>query len=834
MATRGIGKMWAWVGALGLGATWGCGGAEAPRASLEPVGEVAPAVAATPAPGTPSGPETPALAAPASPDTTAESAPSARPSAHDSRRPWLRGSFFAGVAPESLAVADFDGDGAPDVAVGTRQRNAVYSYMTRMGELRVLRNTGGGQLTALSSRHPVHGPVGRVVAGDADGDGRQDVLVGTLVGYDLLRGQGDGSLREKPYPIIGRGVHCGGAVYSLGVWRSDSGAPRVWSVGSEHEWTSSSVCMARPLEGTRFEMWNPVEPRFELELGALLSRATLADFNEDGFADLMFGTEQALIEGKARLFLGDASERLLPGPSFPMMPSFERVESADLNRDGHVDLLGLKDNTLWVFLGSGRGSFTQASTFPLPLPTRELAVVELDGDGLPDVVALHAQSAEVSLLHGTRQGVLHPWGRLAVGRRPSGAAAADLNGDGVPELVVAEADDNTVSVYALPERPVTELPRPVTCPVAPESPRPAPLPAVAPLATLDVGGGAVRGVVGDFDGDGREDLALALATGGVSVVPHAGEEGLMSWPVWAVKRRAAISLVAGDFDGDGRVDLAGRFRAMGQPGNEPEYDTLLLWNEGQTSFSVSAWGPRWWTQQELLAGDFNGDGRVDLAHAHMNHYGYGSSGFRLTSLGRRDFQEQHLEDHSPPQDDNDVSDEDGRPLAADFNGDGTLDLVHLSQAINIDFTAADGSTLPGGQGFNYHVPRDGFFGATDVDGDGVPDLVADSSTGQVSLMRGDGHGSIQSPLECTLPAGDRVLAWEDLNANGTADLVSISEGGRRLWVVARTQDGRWAAPRAYDLDSPARWVRSVDLLGDARPELAVMLQSGQLRVFPTP
>jgi hypothetical protein len=727
-------------------------------------------------------------------------------------------------------VGDFDGDGAPDVAVNSGGRNYRGLYAARKGELRVLRNDGHGGLTRLSSRYSLlHSSSGRVLAGDVDGDGRLDVMVGTLWGVQVMLGRGDGSLRESSARVGD------GAVYSFELWKARTGSSRLWAVSTSHHLISSpepSLSVARFLGEDRFEKWSP----FTRDLMFSPSpRAVVADFNEDGFADLLFSQEQALSEGSARLFLGDASERLTRGPSFPLMPSFQRVYGADFNRDGHGDLLGLTADTLWLFLGTGRGDFTLASSRTLEAGAEEAAVVDLDADAFPDVVALHTGKAEVSLLHGNGAGELLPWGRIAVGRRPSDAATADLDGDGTRELLVAEADDNTVSVYTLPAQPLTEAPRPFTCPVEPPDPSPAPLPEISPVAVVEAGGGSLRGVVGDFDADGREDLAFALAHGGVRLLLHSEAGAGPVRDLELVRSQLAVSLVAGDFDGDGRTDVAGKFRELVRPPQRVQdfFFTRFLWNDAEAPFTQSLAWHEWWSAEELLAGDFNRDGRVDLVQATLGHYSVGAT--RFMSLGNREFRADYLRDHNPVNDDDGIGAFNGRPLAADFNGDGTLDIVHLTQGININPTAADGTTLPGGVGFSYYVrERDGFFGATDVDGDGVPDLIATDTARRVSLMRGDGHGSVQAPMECTLPAGERLLAWEDLDGNGSADVASVSDGGKRLWVVLRTKTGQWVPPRPYALDSPALWVRSVDLVGDARPELAVMLESGRLLVFPMP
>ncbi|KFA88424.1 FG-GAP repeat domain-containing protein [Archangium violaceum] len=175
-----------------------------------------------------------------------------------------------------------------------------------------------------------------------------------------------------------------------------------------------------------------------------------------------------------------------------------------------------------VYLGNGRGDFSEASSVELEREVNDVAVVDLGTDGFPDVVARHGVAAAVSLLKGGGDGTLAMHGQLAVGRAPSSAATADLDGDGTRELLVVEEDDNAVSVYALPDAPVLEPPISRWCPLRPFPDGSARLPPVSPLAEVETGGALLAPAVGDFDGDGRRDVALALPTRGVRLVLNPG------------------------------------------------------------------------------------------------------------------------------------------------------------------------------------------------------------------------------------------------------------------------------------------------------------------------
>ncbi|WP_257457111.1 FG-GAP repeat domain-containing protein [Archangium lipolyticum] len=744
------------------------------------------------------------------------------------RSAWWRASFHAGVSPRGLAVGDFNGDGAVDVAVNASGRNFTSQYVSRVGEFLLLLNDGRGGLGKVTALRDVRGAMGRIAAGDADGDGDLDVLVGTRGGAQLLLGEGNGSFAVKPFSF-GEGV-----VSSLGFWSGGAGSPFLWVLGNEASdegpGSLAGFSLLRPRGDGGFEasflQWEDGgDVVYMLDSGL---EAAVADYNEDGFADVAFNA--TLEHGhNAHLFLGDAMGRVRAA-GLALWSGFVRhLYTTDFNRDGHADLLAATATRASVFLGDGQGGFSLASTVFLEPDATDVAVVHLDTDGLPDVVALHGTGGAVTLLRGKGDGTLVSRGQLSVGRAPSAAATADLDGDGTPELLVAEADDNTVSVYAIPDELVREPLVPFACPLASRPGGSSTLPSVSPLATVETGVVSTDVAMGDFDADGRQDVALALPEKGVRLVLNAGNGTFMTRDV--ASHREARGIVAGDFDGDGRTDLAGAFRRLDAPPDTWYGPSVgVLWNDTTAPFEREL--PLWALEYVgyHLAADFNRDGRMDLVVA-VPGYCLGTV-LRFTNQGDGTFRGARLEDYNPEPDDSCAGV--GAPLAADFNGDGTLDLIHTTLGINLNPTAADGSTLRG-HGFAYQFSAEELLGVTDADGDGRMDLVqAASRNGGVVLYPGDGHGSLGAAFPCAPPVGDKTLALTDLDADGVSDFVGVSQDNTTLWVALGTGGGNWGRARRYEPGGQVEWVRPVNLLGDARPELAVMLRSGRLVVFPTP
>ena len=122
-------------------------------------------------------------------------------------------------------------------------------------------------------------------------------------------------------------------------------------------------------------------------------------------------------------------------------------------------------------------------------------------------------------------------------------------------------------------------------------------------------------VSGDFDGDALTDIAVIWNDGGsatISVYRSAGSH--FGRPVvWAVRMAGGQThrWLAGDFNGDARADLAAVW-------NDGGNNTLTVRQSTRTSFITRHWGIHdggWLDSTAWLAGDFDGDGRTDIAAA---------------------------------------------------------------------------------------------------------------------------------------------------------------------------------------------------------------------------
>ncbi len=313
----------------------------------------------------------------------------------------------------------------------------------------------------------------------------------------------------------------------------------------------------------------------------------------------------------------------------------------------------------------------------------------------------------------------------------------------------------------------------------------------------------------DLNGDGRPDLVTVDSTG-VRVSLNLGG-GRFGPQVLAVA--GGNEAVAGDFDGDGKTDLV---VARGP-------SLFLLLGDGAGGFrEAGAIGPTGATDSRfysLVTGDFNGDGKTDLA-ALLVPWPYSGPPIVVVLLNQG-----HGRLATQPSLTVDVGDS---LVAADFSGDGRTDLV-VSQCgggvfflSNGDGTFAPARPFAGGSANCPYVRSAVDVG--DLNGDGIPDLVQTWSYKSlgfgVVILLGDGHGGFsalpQAGFFDAMPGGPRSVAIRDFDGDGFAD-VAVSVSGT---VAVMRGDGKGGlGPPAYFPALAARDVLAADVDGDGRPDL---------------
>ena len=271
----------------------------------------------------------------------------------------------------------------------------------------------------------------------------------------------------------------------------------------------------------------------------------------DGILDLVVANHGG---GSVTILLGEGGGdfREAPGSPFPAAANPNDIAAADLDGDNDLDLALPNHETdgVTVLLGDGRGGFRPAPSSPVPVRSRPhphgIAAGDFDGDGRVDLAVESFETDQVEIVRGDgRGGFETPGTMIAVGPTPyQRLRSADLDRDGFTDLVTTNRGDGTVSI--LLQRPGGGWRE-------------------ADGSPFVVGEAPFAVVVGDLDGNQRPDLAIAHYSGNASD-PGAdrlslwlgdGRGGFRSVEGSPFRERGSpVAVAIGDADGDGRGDVA--------------------------------------------------------------------------------------------------------------------------------------------------------------------------------------------------------------------------------------------------------------------------------------
>ena len=348
--------------------------------------------------------------------------------------------FATGSAPGSVEVADFNGDGKPDLAVANEQSQDVT----------VLLGDGRGGLTAAQGSPFAAGQQPNDIAiGDFNRDGKPDLAFANHEAKHLTVLLGDGRGRFAPAP--GSPFAVAVRPHTHGVAAGDLNGDGNLDLLTD-SWGDDRVAVLFG-DGKGGFQTGPI-----LTVGKHpYQRVRIADVNGDGKDDILTTN----LEGdNVTVLLGDGKGGFRPsaGSPFPCGDSPFFVAVGDVNGDSRPDLAIVNSPSstadrrgrdgLTLLLGDGKGGFKTMAGSPFAtgkIPNR-LAIGDVNGDGVGDVAVTNTDSGNLSLFLMSRKGAVASISTIAVGRRPKGIAIHDLNGDGKGDIVVADNGDNNVLV----------------------------------------------------------------------------------------------------------------------------------------------------------------------------------------------------------------------------------------------------------------------------------------------------------------------------------------------------------------------------------------------------
>jgi hypothetical protein len=337
-----------------------------------------------------------------------------------------------------------------------------------------------------------------------------------------------------------------------------------------------------------------------------------------------------------------------PPQNYPVGTNPRAVVKADFNADGNMDLAVANygdpavsdDGNISILLGNGDGTFRSATNFVGVKNCTGLLEADFDNDGKSDLALIRHgdpavnDSGDVTIFFGNGDGTFHKGQTVTTGRNFISVVAADFNLDQRPDLAISQTD-NSVSVLMGNGDGTFQAPVVYATPTGNLDGKSLKVldfnqDGIKDLAALDAGGDILLGngdgsfhlgpsiplelftsfqLTGDFNGDGKVDL---LATHCNPFNPGCGEQLLLGNGDGTFTGVTGLSLLVygaytpGDFNGDGKLDLAGTAQVNGNPA------VVVCLGNGDGTFQAAATFPAGPDVFATLADDLNGDKAPDL------------------------------------------------------------------------------------------------------------------------------------------------------------------------------------------------------------------------------
>jgi hypothetical protein len=649
--------------------------------------------------------------------------------------------YPTGTGPISIVTGDFNGDGYVDLAIANE--NCTFDVHGQLqcgpGTASILLGNGDGTfqppINAATGAEPVS-----VAAGDFNGDGKLDLAVanqsdGTI---SVLIGDGDGTFQPQV-------IYTAGGDQLFGPQESLVVADFTGSGKLDLALASNGGVSFLQGKGNGTFASQVVSP------GVCGGSAVAGDFNRDGKLDLA-----VTCQGSTGILLGNGNG------TFSLLASYgvggASITAVDLNGDGILDLATSSSGNFAVFLGNGDGTFQAPVSYGADIYPTAILAGDFNGDGAIDLAVVDSNSSEllsngdqapgdVSIMLGLGNGTFVGTVSYPVGNAVF-AASADFNGDGNPDLATANFS-STISVLLGNGNGTFQ-----------------------PESQFATGGPQPIWIAaGDFNSDGKQDVvtlnricgSLPCGPGSVSILLGNGDGTFQSHIDSSTGSPIPQSLALGDFNGDGKLDLV--------VATIQQISILLGNGDGTFQPATSAYSNAAGFFGQVVTGDFNGDGKLDLAVA----LGSESGGIAVL-LGKGDgtFQPPITQTFCC------VGGFGGSMAVGDFNGDGRLDLAAAGTggANSLDIPSVlvllgngDGTF---GRAVAYPTGGvDSFLGQLavgDLNSDGKLDI-ANSNTA-VSVLFGNGDGTFQSSVQYGFPNSPLTLG--DFNLDGIPDFAGVN------------------------------------------------------------
>jgi len=661
-------------------------------------------------------------------------------------------TFGTHLAPISIAVADFNGDGNLDIAVANRSSNDV---SVLLGKGNGTFNTQVKYSAGTGGPDPIS-----IAAADVNGDGKPDLIVADF-----------GTKSVSVFLNSGTGTFGTPVIYTVG------NSPTAVAVGDLNGDGIADIAVTNSADNTITVLINSGSGTFT-KAGTYAtdsnpSSIAIVDVDGSNGNDLVIANQGS---SDVSVLLNQGSGTFSPAVNYCVVTSGGciapgvspvSVAAVDLNGDGFPDLAVASLNstvgstnpgTVSILLNNGSGAFSVNSISSSSLAPQSITSGVFSGTTTSLIVADNLTNSFDTYAN-NNGGLTSPLSYFS-GNKPMAVATGDFNKDGKLDVIVANSTDNDVAVI-LGNGDGT----------------------FADIQNYISGGvNSTALAVGNFNGDANPDfLVNSTNLGNPEVTIFTGNGKSVFTQGVSVGLNSAVSSIAtGDFNNDSKLDFV-----VAEPSANAV--TVVPGNgNGTFGFGSSANYSTDPSPVAVAVGDFNHDGYADIVTAN----GAGDVSVLLnTKTGSFNTAVNYPAGTSP-----------SAVAVGDLNNDGFLDIVvanNGSNNVSVLLGKGDGT-------FNAATTYTVGNGPVGIalaltSGHIYPDiLVANKTDNSVSVLLGNGDGTFQAATNYTIPNSAPVaVLGADITADGILDLVVVESATNSVGVMPGNGNGTFGGAVNY-------------------------------------